>query len=65
MTRAATTSQIADLGKDLGVPVVEEASIRAALIRAQSLAGPGGTVVVAGSLYLVGAVRRLLLAKRG
>lgn len=64
MTRAASTGQIAALGKDLGVPVAEEASIRAALVRARRLAGPNGTVVVAGSLYLVGAVRRLLLAKR-
>lgn len=64
MTRAATTSQIAALGSDLGAPVVEEGSIRAALVRARRLAGPTGTVVVAGSLYLVGAVRRLLLAKR-
>jgi dihydrofolate synthase/folylpolyglutamate synthase len=61
MTRAATTKQLAEIGRSTGQAVIEEPSIRGALTKAASLARPGETVVVAGSLYLVGAVRRRLL----
>jgi len=61
MTRAATTKQLAEIGQATGQVVIEEPSIRAALREAASLARSGQTVVVAGSLYLVGAVRRILL----
>jgi dihydrofolate synthase/folylpolyglutamate synthase len=64
MTRAATTRELAGLGPSTGHRVIEEPSIRLALKRAASLARPGETVVVAGSLYLVGAVRKLLLEAR-
>ncbi len=64
MTRAATTKQLAEIGQITGQDVIEEPSIRGALSKAASLARSGETVVVAGSLYLVGAVRRLLLGAR-
>lgn len=64
MKRAATTKHLAEIGASLGVSVVEEASISGALARAEGLARPGETIVVAGSLYLVGAVRKRLLARR-
>ena len=64
MTRAATTEQLAEIGRRTGQAVIEEPSIRGAVSKAASLARPGETVVVAGSLYLVGAVRRLLLRSR-
>jgi dihydrofolate synthase/folylpolyglutamate synthase len=63
MTRAATTAYLALVGESLGAKVVEEPSYRRAVARAARLARPGETVVVAGSLYLVGAVRKLLLQK--
>jgi dihydrofolate synthase/folylpolyglutamate synthase len=61
MARAATSKQIAQLGLALGKEVIEEPSISAALARAARSARPRETVVVAGSLYLVGAVRKRLL----
>lgn len=61
MTRAATTEYLAEVGAALGTKVVQEPSYRRAVARAVRLARPGETVVVAGSLYLVGAVRKLLL----
>ena len=63
MTRAATTAYLALVGESLGAKVVEEPSYRRAVARAARLARPGETGVVAGSLYLVGAVRKLLLQK--
>lgn len=63
MPRAATTGYLAEVGASLGVPVIEESSYRMALARATRLARPGEMVVVAGSLYLVGAVRRLVIEK--
>lgn len=61
MTRAATTEQLAAIGTATGQAISQEPSIRGALSKAASLARRGETVVVAGSLYLVGAVRKLLL----
>lgn len=63
MTRAATTKHLAQVGESLGTKVVEEPSYRRAIARAVRLARQGETVVVAGSLYLVGAVRKLLIQK--
>ncbi len=63
MTRAAATKELAEIGRTTGQEVIEEPSIRGALSRAASIARPGETVVVAGSLYLVGAVRKLLLVR--
>jgi len=64
MKRAATTRHLFDIGRRLGLLAVEEASISRAVLRAARVARPGETVVVAGSLYLVGAVRKRLLARR-
>ena len=64
MKRAATTKQLSEIGAALGASVIEEAAIGHALVRAERLARSGETVVVAGSLYLVGAVRKRLLASR-
>lgn len=60
MKRAAATSQLAVIGRDLRARVVQEPSIARAVSRAAREARPGETVVVAGSLYLVGAVKRRL-----
>jgi dihydrofolate synthase/folylpolyglutamate synthase len=61
MTRAATTEQLAQIGQAVGRRVVEESSITRALSKAAGVARLGETVVVAGSLYLVGAARKRLL----
>ena len=61
LTRAATTGFLAEIGRDLKKNLIEEPSITRALGLAASLARSGETVVVAGSLYLVGAVRKRLL----
>jgi dihydrofolate synthase/folylpolyglutamate synthase len=63
MKRAATTSQLAEIGKVTGQTIIEEPSVRRALLRAASLARGRDVVVVAGSLYLVGAARKILLAR--
>jgi dihydrofolate synthase/folylpolyglutamate synthase len=66
MARAAAPGRIAELGRALGKPVIETPSVGVALARAARNARHDETVVVAGSLYLVGAVRkRLLLEKPG
>ena len=64
MTRASTTDQLAGIGLGVGKTVIEEPSINLALLRATRSAAPGETVVVAGSLYLVGAIRKRLLRQR-
>ena len=61
MTRASTTRQLAEIGLGLGKTVIEEPSLNLALRKASRSAAPGETVVVAGSLYLVGAIRKRLL----
>ena len=63
MRRAAATGRLAEIGRALGKTVIEEASIPRALDRAARSARPDETVVVAGSLYLVGAARKRLLKK--
>jgi len=64
MRRAAPTARLKEIGRALGTTLVEEPSVRLAFERAKKTARAGETVVVAGSLYLVGAFRRLLLAAR-
>jgi dihydrofolate synthase/folylpolyglutamate synthase len=63
MRRAATTQQLAQIGVVTGQEIVPEPSLRRALSRAASLARGRDIVVVAGSLYLVGAARKILLAR--
>jgi dihydrofolate synthase/folylpolyglutamate synthase len=64
MTRASSTAQLKAIGLRLRVDVVERPSIGPALAHAVQQARPGETIVVAGSLYLVGAARKRLLANR-
>jgi dihydrofolate synthase/folylpolyglutamate synthase len=54
----------ATLAAILNVPAEPEPDPGAALARARELAGPEGAVLVTGSLYLVGAVRSLLMTGR-
>ena len=49
------------LAEDYHGRAVSEASVPAALSRARRMAGEDGAIVVAGSIYLAGDVRRLLL----
>ena len=63
MPRAAEPVEIARRAGALGRDAEREVDIPRALARARALAGPGETVVVAGSLYLVGAVLALLQAE--
>jgi dihydrofolate synthase / folylpolyglutamate synthase len=63
MKRAATTAQLAQIASEAGVRVAEEPSLVSALSFAGRSAKPRETVVVAGSLYLVGASRRWLLKR--
>jgi dihydrofolate synthase/folylpolyglutamate synthase len=49
------------LSAALEVPVESVPDPQAALARARELAGPDGAVLVTGSIYLVGAVRSLLM----
>ncbi|HKY48671.1 MAG TPA: cyanophycin synthetase, partial [Acidimicrobiia bacterium] len=51
----------ANLASILEVPASSEPDPEAALARARALAGPDGAVLVTGSLYLVGALRSLLM----
>ena len=54
--RAAESGDVAAAGRALGLPVSIETETGAALETARAQAGPDGVVLVAGSLYLVGAV---------
>jgi dihydrofolate synthase / folylpolyglutamate synthase len=54
---AAAPSRLAALAHDAGVPAVVVDDPAAALARAREEAGPTGTVLVAGSLYLLGDLR--------
>lgn len=58
--RCLTPGELARLAKDHGVSATEEPRADAALAKAKSEAGKSGIVVVTGSLYLVGAIRKLL-----
>jgi dihydrofolate synthase/folylpolyglutamate synthase len=63
MERAAEPDDLARRAGALATAAVHEPDIPRALARARELARPGATVVVAGSLYLVGAVLALLQAE--
>lgn len=66
LDRAAEPGQVAREAAVPGVPLHVEPSVGRALRLARRLAGPRRTVVVAGSLYLVGDVlRRLTRSRRG
>ena len=56
VSRAAEAETLADVARRAGVPAWVETAPEHALERARSLAGPGGLVLVAGSLYLVGEI---------
>jgi dihydrofolate synthase/folylpolyglutamate synthase len=58
--RAADSRDVAAAARALGLPSGAEPEAGRALEKARSLAGPGGLVLVAGSLYLIGAVAALL-----
>jgi dihydrofolate synthase/folylpolyglutamate synthase len=58
--RAADSRELASAARALGLPAGSEPETARALERARALAGPGGLVLVAGSLYLVGAVMAVL-----
>jgi dihydrofolate synthase/folylpolyglutamate synthase len=58
--RAAESRDVAAAARALGLPAGAEPETVRALEKARSLAGPGGLVLVAGSLYLVGAVAAAL-----
>jgi len=58
--RAADSRDVATAASALGLPTGAETEPVRALEKARSLAGPGGLVLVAGSLYLVGAVVAVL-----
>jgi dihydrofolate synthase/folylpolyglutamate synthase len=52
--RAATPSEIAELGGPSQTEILQEHSVAAALERARELAGSRGVVVITGSIYIVG-----------
>jgi len=58
--RAADSRDLAVAARALGIPAGAEPEPPKALERVRGLAGPGGLVLVAGSLYLVGAVAAVL-----
>ena len=58
--RAMAAQELADAFAAHGAKAYAEANVEAALFLARSLAGEDGTVLCAGSLYLIGAVRTLL-----
>ncbi len=60
VARAADSKDIAAAARALGLPAGAEPDPVRALEKARALAGPGGLVLVAGSLYLVGAVMAML-----
>ena len=47
-----------------GLRTYAQADVKKALDQARSIAGPEGTVLIAGSLYLIGAVRTLLRSEK-
>ncbi len=58
--RAAKPEEIAALARPFAKKIIIEPSLERALALARRLAGPSGVVLVAGSLYLVGAVKKLI-----
>jgi dihydrofolate synthase/folylpolyglutamate synthase len=60
VARAADALDVAAAARALGLPSGAEQEPARALEKARALAGPGGVVLVAGSLYLVGTVTAVL-----
>jgi len=60
VARAADSRDVAAAARALLLPAGAETEPARALEKARALAGPGGLVLVAGSLYLVGAVTAVL-----
>ncbi len=60
VARAADSKDVAAAARALGLPAGADPDPARALEKARALAGPGGLVLVAGSLYLVGAVTAVL-----
>jgi dihydrofolate synthase / folylpolyglutamate synthase len=58
--RAADPQRIAVVAREAGLPVETATSIEEGLRRARTLAGPGDTIVVTGSLYAVAEAREAL-----
>lgn len=58
--RAIPASDLASVAKDLGLPAVSIAEVAGAYDEAIAAAGEDGSVVVTGSLYLVGDVKKRL-----
>ena len=61
--RAASPEEIAALAAESGTEVMCEPEISAALARARAMTSSRGMIVVTGSIYLVGAVLRMLEEK--
>ena len=57
--RAASPEAILKAAPRFRSKIVIEPDLRAAIAQARSLAGPKGTVLIAGSLYLIGEVKKL------
>ncbi len=60
--RAMPVTAVSEAGRALGLAAYEEPDVRAALRVARGMVGADGAVVVAGSLYVVGAARADVLA---
>lgn len=58
--RAMAAEELAEAFDAHGLKTYAQADVKQALARARTLAGNDGTVLVAGSLYLIGAIRTLL-----
>ena len=58
--RAATPEEIRDAAARTGAEMESAADVRAALARAQELAGADAVIVITGSIYLVGEAMRVL-----
>jgi len=65
MPRAAKPEDLAAMAERFGKPVTAVADTRAAMDEAARQAGPGGRVLVAGSIFLVGFVRGQLTGEQG
>ncbi len=61
--RALPPGDLARAARRFAAEVHQAPDLSAALALARSLAGPGGAILVAGSLFLVGDARRLLLGE--
>lgn len=62
--RALPAQALADAFSDCGLRAYAQPEIGRALEQARSLAGPEGTVLCAGSLYLIGALRTMLRGEK-